>query len=389
MCSITRYTSNTQENRKRILSSTTDGNFLHGHWNFCRGITFAEIFLTDPGVLNNGNGSESDEDMTKWLVMCAKNNANGSSISNDVLADGNSVGTSTSGIGGQTNLNINRAEKLDFGFNQLIVFDTVLTDDELKIVSDYLQNYLIDGVDELEEGYLPRNNTVTQIQANNKIKIAFENNNTIVNINEDGLSINDETLTEELLGFLTPVTSNIQEQFNIINTKTISSDKPDCLGVVSPPFTIRGDSTAVLFNSIIYNKTGALKLFTEDDYDDNVPRRLAKPYTYFQVKAGQSGYYYFEASITVENLQELHMRLYQTPRRNGEGGGVTTLSYNAHTLETAGTITVTMDSVYFIDSTLFPLEKYFVDVGFNDTGVSEREITYKHRSFLKVRYLHP
>jgi hypothetical protein len=230
---------------------------------------------------------------------------------------------------------------------------------------------------------LQRNNTVTQIQANNKIKIAFENNDNLVNIDEDGITLGNQTLTETLLRYLTSVTSNIQEQFNIINTKTISADKPDCLGIVFQPFTIRGQTTSDVFD--------ALKQFVhnDDDYDNDSPIYPQDPDTYFQVKAGQSGYYHFEASITVENLQELHIRLNQTPRRNGEGGGVTNLFYHSNTLETAGTITVTLDQVLFVDSTLYPREKYSVDVGYNDTGISDREISYKHRSFFKVRYIRP
>jgi hypothetical protein len=187
MCSITRYTGD--DNRRRTISAKEQGNFLHGHWNNRRRITYAEKFLTNSGIINNGDGDDSDEDMTKWLVMCSKNNANGQSINNDILADGISVGSSTNGKGGQQFLNINRDEPSDFAFNQLIVFDTVLTDDEMKIVSDYLQKYLRDGI--VEIAHL---NDIKQIEANRKIKFGFKDNNSLIHMGENGITLGTKTL---------------------------------------------------------------------------------------------------------------------------------------------------------------------------------------------------
>jgi hypothetical protein len=61
-------------------------------------------------------------------------------------------------------------------------------------------------------GFLFSSNVeVVDILCTDRLKIGFQNNDTSINIDKDGLSLGNETLTEELLGFLTPVTSNIQE----------------------------------------------------------------------------------------------------------------------------------------------------------------------------------
>jgi hypothetical protein len=60
--------------------------------------------------------------------------------------------------------------------------------------------------------------TENDILCKERLKIGFENNDTSINIDKDGLSLGNETLTEKLLGFLTPVTSNIQQQFSNIKT---------------------------------------------------------------------------------------------------------------------------------------------------------------------------
>jgi hypothetical protein len=86
--------------------------------------------------------------MTDWLIMCGKNNG---SPPKNVLADNITVGTSSGGIGTQTNLSINLDDRLneksDFAFSQLLIWDSVLTDDEMQEVSDYLIKYLEDGLD--------------------------------------------------------------------------------------------------------------------------------------------------------------------------------------------------------------------------------------------------
>jgi hypothetical protein len=202
-----------------------NSNFLHGHWNNNRGVAYYEKWLTNnKGIpFNNGDGNTSDDDMTKWLVMCGKNDNNSGSKNNDIIVDGISKGTGTNGEGGQNSLNINLtnnsyiAENSDFAFNQLIVFDTVLSDDEMKIVSDYLQKYLRDGNDETDVS--TQINDIKQIEGNRKITFGFKNNNNVVHMDKNGIKTNQITLgnkvlTEKLINHLIRL-EKIKPLFNV------------------------------------------------------------------------------------------------------------------------------------------------------------------------------
>jgi hypothetical protein len=146
MCSITRYTSVTHSRMRRIISARKEGDFLHGHWNNKRGLAFYGGFITTTTPPNNNNGNGS---LTDWLVMCGKND---SSSPKNVLVDDIERGTKSGGSGGTLDLNINSGsgsapEVSDFAFSKLLIWDKILTDDEMKSVSDYLMQYLKDGVE--------------------------------------------------------------------------------------------------------------------------------------------------------------------------------------------------------------------------------------------------
>jgi hypothetical protein len=144
--------------------------------------------------------------------MCGKND--------DILADGISVGNSTNASGGQNSLHINDAasEASDFAFSQLIIFDTVLDDDEMKIVSDYLQKYLRDGNDETDVH--TQINDIKQIEANRKITFGFKNNDNVVHMDQNGIKTNQITLgnkvlTETLINHLLRL-EKVKPLFNVI-----------------------------------------------------------------------------------------------------------------------------------------------------------------------------
>jgi len=139
VCSITRYSSSDPVKQDGILVGENNGNsgqFIHGHWYASRGVAYYKPWMTSTS--NSGL-------RTEWLVMCGKNE---STFPNNILADNNAVGTSDGGNGGQINLGINNLTRpSDFAFNQIIVWDTVLTDAEMQEVSNYLTQYLVDGLD--------------------------------------------------------------------------------------------------------------------------------------------------------------------------------------------------------------------------------------------------
>jgi hypothetical protein len=139
MCSITRYTNATDQTKRDLIISTSEGSyFIHGHYASNVGIAFYGGFITNkPSSYSNTNLGKGL--ITDWLVFCGKNN---SQPIKNILADNNQVGFASGGTGGQPNLNINQVGKSDFAFNQILIWDRVLTDDEMQKVSNFLTEYL-------------------------------------------------------------------------------------------------------------------------------------------------------------------------------------------------------------------------------------------------------
>jgi hypothetical protein len=135
VCSITRYTGTA--NNKRILNGTS-GNWLHGHWSNYSGVCYYEAWKT-----SSVNGPNN----TNWVITCGKNNGNNP---NNVLVNGSAKGTASGGTGGQTSMTINNStavnEPSDWAFSHVFIWDQTLTDDELKIVSTGLSQYLNNGI---------------------------------------------------------------------------------------------------------------------------------------------------------------------------------------------------------------------------------------------------
>jgi hypothetical protein len=148
ICSITRYT-NTAGNKQRILGSP-DQNWLHGHYNDKRGVAHYATFCT-----SDNTSVASSANSTDWLVMCGKNVVSGA---NYILANGTPRGILPTGIVLTTSsaISINNtqytAERSDFAFSHVLIWDQALTDTELILVSNVLRQYLSDGI-ELSERY--------------------------------------------------------------------------------------------------------------------------------------------------------------------------------------------------------------------------------------------
>jgi hypothetical protein len=131
MCSITRFTFTNKQGR---IITASGGNLIHGHEGGNKGTAYYELRMTNDNLNNNND----------WLIMCGKND---STHPKNILANNIAIGTVDGGLGGYTGLGINNRN--DFGhftFNQIIVWDTVLTDDEMQRVSDYLTKYLKNGI---------------------------------------------------------------------------------------------------------------------------------------------------------------------------------------------------------------------------------------------------
>jgi len=90
--------------------------------------------------------SESKGIVSDWVVCCAKNNG---TKPNNVIVDGLPVGTDEYGTGNyQLGINYSgfAGEYSNWEFSQLIIWDKILTNQELQIVYGALNNYLLTGI---------------------------------------------------------------------------------------------------------------------------------------------------------------------------------------------------------------------------------------------------
>jgi hypothetical protein len=143
ICSITRYTGNT--NNKRILTARNAipaNDWIHGHQSGKRGIVLHnDQYITD-------NTLQIAGDINDWVVTCA---SSGGTVPGNVYINGVAAGVKSGGIGA-LQLAINKidstniiSESSDFALSYVIIWDTILSNDVLKIVSDNLVNYLASG----------------------------------------------------------------------------------------------------------------------------------------------------------------------------------------------------------------------------------------------------
>lgn len=132
--SLTRYTGST---RQRILQSQSN-NWVHGHWNNLTGICYYGQWSTPIVASKNIT--------TDWLC-CIGNNANACSI----YVDGDNITTLYGGYGGNNyrlcvNINPNGiSESSDWGLNCVIIWDQILTDQEMINLNDMINTYKSTG----------------------------------------------------------------------------------------------------------------------------------------------------------------------------------------------------------------------------------------------------
>lgn len=165
ICAITRYVGNGMRNRILTSKNLDPINFLLGHWG---GSTYKSF--------NNAwNSDENKTNDTNWIVSCVKSTGNQNTRQTDfkyntLLFNGKAYGNnnfvgygySSSQLKDTNNiLSINglSSETSDFGLSYLIIWDQILTDSELDLVSKSLINTLIDNSYKLP---------LSQIQISNK-----------------------------------------------------------------------------------------------------------------------------------------------------------------------------------------------------------------------------
>ena len=139
ICSITRYT-NTLSNQGNILttSSTLPNSniWVHGHYLKKKGIVAYGNYLTDSNLNIGGN-------IDDWVITCAKNIGTASS---NVIVNGNAIGSNISSMSNvDIMLTINNnttIAKSDFALNYIIIWDTLLSDNDLNTITKSFINYL-------------------------------------------------------------------------------------------------------------------------------------------------------------------------------------------------------------------------------------------------------
>jgi len=128
ICSITKYNGS---NRQRILTGKNT-NWTHGHISNTRGTAYySDRYINDVNIGNLDN----------WLISCGKNSG---SIPNNFMVDGVGVATAIGG-GGNDILTINNSRYVqysDWAFSHLLIWDQILTDYEMFIVSNFLLDHL-------------------------------------------------------------------------------------------------------------------------------------------------------------------------------------------------------------------------------------------------------
>jgi hypothetical protein len=135
LCSLTRYTNGSCG---RIISSPTE-NWFHGHWSNRAGVAFYEGWYTMNHSIQNNQ---------QWLCFCGGNSTNINAPYN-FISNGNYVGELNGGYGNGRYITINNnqyGENSDFAFSVLLIYDRWLTQDELIVANNFLQNYLLIGL---------------------------------------------------------------------------------------------------------------------------------------------------------------------------------------------------------------------------------------------------
>jgi hypothetical protein len=144
ICSITRYASVPTSTYARILNGST--NFIHGHYK--AGSSIGTGVAAYGGFVTSQTNTIPST-VTDWLVMCGTNATRTSpEIQNNILANGTGVGTSSGGTGGGGYLTINTGaypEESNFAFQQVLIWDQALTNEQLASVSSSLLGYLSSG----------------------------------------------------------------------------------------------------------------------------------------------------------------------------------------------------------------------------------------------------
>ena len=131
---LTRYTGGA---RARIIHSRGGGNWLHGHWNAKRGMAFYEGWKTNQTSIGT---------LDDWLCCIGKNDPRATGFSSNILLDGSPYAIATGGTGNY-NLGVNfDYEQSDWALSCVMIWNQHLTDAEMVLLNNMVNQYKTDGV---------------------------------------------------------------------------------------------------------------------------------------------------------------------------------------------------------------------------------------------------
>jgi hypothetical protein len=144
ICFIDRYTGTTTSTNRFILYDKLGSSYYLGHNANTVGTVYYQNYITT-------SVSQTPNAVNKWVVMCV---TSGGNVPDNILVNGLSKGTSllpTLITPGQLAINSDTyfptpIPNSSFELAKLIIFDQVLTYNEMIIVSDALTTYLATGV---------------------------------------------------------------------------------------------------------------------------------------------------------------------------------------------------------------------------------------------------
>jgi hypothetical protein len=150
ICSITKYTSKNPDNNKKILRSIDNKTqFYHGHFNNKIG-----VIQYDNHEFSKGIAITAENPADSWISVCAKNSKppNNVYINNNDLSLTN-VDTSYFSINRNPNIltinynkDMNTTDNSEWALSYILIWDTHLTDEEIKSVSNALNIYIQKGI---------------------------------------------------------------------------------------------------------------------------------------------------------------------------------------------------------------------------------------------------
>jgi len=173
ICSITKYTSKNPDNNKKILRSIDNKTqFYHGHYNNKLGVIEYDNYEFSKGI-----AITADNPADTWLAVCSKNSKPPNNVYiNDNNLSLTNIDNSYFSITRNPNIltinynkDMSNTDNSEWAFSYILIWDSHLTDEEIKSVSSSLNTFIKTGV-------LPKFNSLIPIPPNDIKKTSTQSN---------------------------------------------------------------------------------------------------------------------------------------------------------------------------------------------------------------------